>query len=599
MSPPPPPVEAPELAPQGRLRDLLADGIGYAGMRLVWVGIVTMLATLAEAAGLLLLLPLLAALGISGDSPASVEFLHIPQGAVSLEAALAIYILVMFAATAVVTWRNLLFTRLRQGFIDHQRLKLHRAILNMETRALLRYRRTDLLYVLGADVNRTGEGVLFLLRIAGAFVQVPVLLAIAFALSPQATGVALGLALLIALALRPLDRGALAVSRAMGPAGARMMGAADEDLVALLTVKSLGIERDRIAHFEESVRSARARQIAWERGMAMVRAARLVLSAVAVAIVVWTCVNQLDVPLANMVVVIVAIARVLPLVGRTFETRRTLMLATPAHASLRALQAAAAASREAEIVHGDVAATDTAGPARLRLDDVVLHWRNDTSAGLDGATLQVPAGGLTAVIGASGAGKTSLALVLTGLLAPDAGTLAVDGQVLDAGALRAWRRRTVLMPQDPVLFHDTVAANLRKAAPDADAARMRVALQRAGAGFAFDLPEGLETVVGERGTRLSGGERQRIALARALLLQPRLLVLDEPTAALDPAGEARILEVLRDLATSTTVVVITHRPAVARMADHVVVMDHGRCVGAAAWPDLDPATLEMIGRIGL
>ena len=206
------------LAPVGRIRDLLGDAIDYAGMRLVWVGLVTMVATVAEAAGLLLLLPLLSALGIAGDGMGWMERFELAPDLVSLEGALAIYVFIMILAAAVVTRRNLLFTRLRQGFVDHQRTRLHAAILRMDARAQMRHRRTDLLHVLGADVSRTGEGVLFLLRMAGALVQVPVLLGISIALSWQATLVGLALAVVTALLLRPLDRHALEVSRAMGPA---------------------------------------------------------------------------------------------------------------------------------------------------------------------------------------------------------------------------------------------------------------------------------------------------------------------------------------------------------------------------------------------
>jgi ATP-binding cassette subfamily C protein len=176
---------------------------------------------------------------------------------------------------------------------------------------------------------------------------------------------------------------------------------------------------------------------------------------------------------------------------------------------------------------------------------------------------------------------------LGGLLTPDQGTVRVDGIPLSVDVLRAWRAQVGYVPQEAFLFHDTIGANLAWAAPQADVAAMAEALDLAAAGeFVARLPEGLDTVVGERGAQFSGGERQRLALARALLRKPAVLVLDEATSALDPEGEGRIVDAITSLRGSVTTVIITHRLSLAARADVIHVLEAGRVVETGDWPTL-------------
>ena len=200
---------------------------------------------------------------------------------------------------------------------------------------------------------------------------------------------------------------------------------------------------------------------------------------------------------------------------------------------------------------------------------------------LAGVDLAIPAHRLVAVTGPSGAGKTTLLDLLLGLIEPDAGEIRVDGALLAGEVRRRWRGSVAYLPQDPHLFHETLRTNLLRARPGATEAELWRALrQAAAADFVTALPEGLETVVGDRGARLSGGERQRIMLARALLREPALLLLDEATSQLDADTERQILVTLRSLRSRTTVVAVTHRPSVLEAADQVVRLEAGRVIAA-------------------
>ncbi|MEV6793817.1 thiol reductant ABC exporter subunit CydD [Streptomyces sp. NPDC051320] len=208
---------------------------------------------------------------------------------------------------------------------------------------------------------------------------------------------------------------------------------------------------------------------------------------------------------------------------------------------------------------------------RLELEDVTVRRPGRAEPALDAASLVVEVGETVAVTGPSGAGKTTLLQVLLGLVTPDEGRVRVGPVELASLSAERWRQQIAWVPQHPYLFAGTIAENVRLARPEAAAGAVADALRDAGAhDFVAGLPGGMDTVLGEGGTGLSAGQRQRIALARAFLADRPLLLLDEPTAALDGETEAGIVEAVRRLAAGRTVLLVVHRPALLAVADRVV-----------------------------
>ncbi|MFI9119211.1 thiol reductant ABC exporter subunit CydD [Streptomyces bikiniensis] len=209
---------------------------------------------------------------------------------------------------------------------------------------------------------------------------------------------------------------------------------------------------------------------------------------------------------------------------------------------------------------------------RLELDAVTVRHAGRAEPSLDAVTLTVEPGETVALVGPSGAGKSTLLDVVLGFTAPEpGGTVRVGGEDLAGLDPEAWRSRIAWVPQRPYLFAGTIAENVRLARPDASDEAVREALRDAGAdGFVAELPDGLDTPLGEDGAGLSAGQRQRLSLARAFLADRPLLLLDEPTAALDGETEAGVVDAVRRLAAGRTVLLVVHRPALLAVADRVV-----------------------------
>jgi ABC-type multidrug transport system fused ATPase/permease subunit len=199
--------------------------------------------------------------------------------------------------------------------------------------------------------------------------------------------------------------------------------------------------------------------------------------------------------------------------------------------------------------------------------------------------LRIRPGERVAILGPSGAGKSTLIALAARLYDPDGGRVLVDGQDLRASTLQSLRSQTAQVQQETYLFNASALENLRYSRPDAPRSEVEEAAKAANAHeFLVQLPQGYDTHVGERGVKLSGGQKQRIAVARALLARTPLLLLDEPTSAVEPESEALIIEALERLMVGRTTLVVSHRLSLARSADRVVVIDGGRVVEQGA-PD--------------
>ncbi|WP_184931138.1 thiol reductant ABC exporter subunit CydD [Streptomyces nymphaeiformis] len=362
------------------------------------------------------------------------------------------------------------------------------------------------------------------------------------------------------------------------------------DVVAgLPTLKIFGrakaqAESIRAITSEYRVATMRTLRIAFISSFALELLSTLSVALVAVTIGMRLVHGELDL-YTGLVILVLAPEAYLPLrqVGAQY------------HAAAEGL---AAAEEIFEVLEAPVRGAGTgAVPAsvRVELDRVTVRHAGRAEPSLDAATLTVEPGETVALVGPSGAGKSTLLDVVLGFAVPqEGGSVRVGGVDLGSLDLEEWRSRIAWVPQRPYLFAGTVAENVRLARPDASDSAVREALRDAGAdGFVAGLPRGIETVLGEDGAGLSAGQRQRLALARAFLADRPVLLLDEPTAALDGVTEAGVVEAVRRLAAGRTVLLVVHRPALLAVADRVVTVGGaGAGAGVGAGPGGAGATVS-------
>lgn len=283
-----------------------------------------------------------------------------------------------------------------------------------------------------------------------------------------------------------------------------------------------------------------------------------------VALVRW------HLPLARVLLMAYMLAKVLKTLQKAQKEYQNLVIAESAYWSL--------CSKIEEAQEAQESATGTMPPSfshSIRLEGIRFSYEERFV--LKNASLWFPKGSFSVITGASGVGKTTIVDLITGLLTPHEGTVWIDDLPLTKIDLRAWRRMIGYVPQETLLLHDTVLVNVTLGAPELTEQDVERALRDAGAwDFVTEMPEGIYSVVGERGMRLSGGQRQRITIARALVHKPQLLILDEATSALDPVSEADICRTLQELQGKLTILAITHQKALFDAAERVFRLNNGK-----------------------
>jgi ATP-binding cassette subfamily B protein len=243
---------------------------------------------------------------------------------------------------------------------------------------------------------------------------------------------------------------------------------------------------------------------------------------------------------------------------------------------------------DTEPLIADRPGASTLPPARgeVRFEGVTFTYPGTDRRVLRGLDLEIHPGETLALVGATGAGKTTVASLLVRLQDTTGGRITLDGHDIRDVTLRSLRAQVGFAFEEPTLFSASVRENLLIGHPDATEADIEAALAVAQASFAYDLPWGLETRIGEQGLSLSGGQRQRIALARAIVGRPRVLVLDDPLSALDVHTEARVEQALRPILADRTALVVVHRPSTIALADRAALIDHGRIVATGSHREL-------------
>ena len=552
--------------------------------------------TLTQGAQLVLLVPLMDLIGLNvqqGSVGWLADFVSSAFAAVGLKPTLGI-VLVIFAVfsalLALVTRCQTVFNyKLQADFTAIMRRRLYRAIANADWLTFARSRASDFTHALTTEMDRIGAVTVFSISLVNSAVLAFIYVAVAMRLSGLMTVLVFVSGAVLLLALRKKTREAQVTGKHISLATNGMYAAAIEHLDSMKTTKSYGAEERGAQLFSGLAGRVARMNLNSIRNQAETRFWFGVGSVVILCAILYASSAVLDISAAGLILLLFLFNRIIPLFSSMQTNYQLCLNVLPAFEGIMSIMKRCEAASESR-----------GGPREhIELRDGVrfesvsfIYAEDEKGAAISDLDLAIRAGETTAIVGPSGAGKSTIADLVLGLILPERGRVLVDDTPLDAKHLTSWRDQIGYVAQDTFLFNDTVKANLLWAHPGAEDDEIQQALELAAAdAFVSRLPDGLETVLGDRGVRLSGGEKQRLSLARALLRKPSLLILDEATSALDSENEARIRAAIDGLHGSMTIVIITHRLSTIRGADVIHVLEHGRLVESGGWN-------ELLGRKG-
>jgi len=548
---------------------------------------------LSEGIGLFLILPLLSIAGVpmAGSAPPAAvawlstafERLGLPQ---TLPAVLAVFVVMIGARSALQRAETLALAQLENGFVSRLRANLYEAIAKTRWTYFTQTKGATFTHALTTEAERAGIAVSQVFQFVLHVVLLATYTVVALQLSPVLTGCALLAALTLLLlssrATMRVKSGGEAVSRELGA----LHAAAAEHMTGMKTVRSFGAEDRSAGEFRALVRQAGLSEMFLVGAQATSALQLSLAAAIAIGVFVYASLSWLQLSMSTVLLFLLVFSRMLPRATAAITAFQHVLGSLPGFLHIERLTAACQGQSDL----GDHASSLPSPVFRrsIGLHGVTFGYDEGVSRhAVDGVSLDIPFGTVTAIVGASGAGKSTVADLVLGLLSPDHGRITVDGEPLLPQHWGDWRRQVGVVPQESFLLHDSIRANLLWSVPTASERDVMDALRDASAESLVErFPDGLDTIVGDRGSRLSGGERQRLALARALLRRPRLLVLDEATSSLDAENERHVLEALGRLSGRATVLLITHRLSAVRGADVIHVMEAGRVVQSGRWSAL-------------
>lgn len=580
------------------LRDYLATIWAVAGGRLLMGMGLTALAGLTEGLSLVILIPLVAIAMPGGgsvlrDLPLVGETLA--RWSPDLVTLLIIFIALVVAQALLSRAKALFNQRTIQDVSARLRTRLFESISYARWEALHNRRSSDLNHALTHDIDNVMGSIGSVLAIVQACLMLAIYLVLALLISWPMALFAFVIGGALFLALYPLRRRANRHGKRLIAMYQDQNATVLEFIGSIRLAKLFAAEDRQVREYSGNVGRIRGAVLDFAALSTWGGVFFQIGAALVAALFVYLAIEVFALDFARLATLLVVFARIAPRFSAIQENVQTFLTEAPAFANYRRNADHFDAHREEP---ASAAATAPALRGSIGLTGVGMTYAGAETPSLRDVTLEIPKGQIVAMIGPSGSGKSTLADIMAGLFAPTAGIMTIDGVAIDAANRRAWRSTVASVPQESQLLHTTLASNLRLGNAQASDAEIWDALERANiAELVRGLPDGLETVAGDRGTRFSGGERQRFALARALLRKPQLLILDEATSALDWENQRMIVAAITALRGELTILTIAHRPSLVSFADHVVALENGRIVEQGSYEELAARDESKISRM--
>lgn len=460
------------------------------------------------------------------------------------------------------------------------RQRLIRATLDAKYSFFLRHRVGRFVNALSTEANSVSSLFVRICQSGTMAVNIVVYLAVAVALSIEISIAAIIVATLMMFVFSSL----VGISRRTGGAitilNKAFVTRLTDGLGGIKTLKVMARESFLGPHLEREVRQLKKQQVIEKAAKQVLIDSREPFIVVFLSVGLYVAIERVGVEVSILAGLALIFHRLINSVGQFQSLYQGIVSLVPMYQSFAAILEAAQSNHEGSTGQRSYPTMSRA----IELRDVSFCYDGQTPT-LKNVSLEIPAGQITLLMGPSGAGKTTILDIVCGLYEPSSGEVCLDGIPLRSGPLRDYRAQIGYVAQDSVLFYDTIRNNLALGDKNISEASIKEALVSANAwGFVSALPNGVDQIVGDDGMSFSGGEKQRLALARALVREPTLLILDEATTALDPENEQEIIDVLRALKGKITMLGVSHQPALKTIADRIYQIDRGQ-VGLGTYPE--------------
>jgi ABC-type multidrug transport system fused ATPase/permease subunit len=548
----------------------------------------TALVGLGEGISVVLLLPLLNRVGIMAASFQNFANALIEKGLATIGVNSTGMILLLVVAVATV--QMILFValnwwsvRLARSYQSQRQLDLFGAFMRAKWTFLVDRKAGEMVNAIVTECERLGRAFTLSLSLFGSAIVALVYAALSAFIAWQATLTLVVFVIIAALTMSLFYNKSYVFGENLAPLNAQFQAMLEEQFASVKFIKaSVGLDH-AIAQIEPLVHQLGDINTFATAMPGIVRALLEYAGLIGLAVILVLSSAGFGVAPGNVIIVLALFARLFPRLTTVQAQFYALNANVHAIGALDKLQTAA--ENEAEREEGARRPLDIDQPTNLSVRNLQVRFGDRIA--LDQINLTLPIPGLLAIVGRSGAGKSTLVHTLLGLVEPSAGRIQLGPYELSSAPLRGWRRSIGYVPQETILFHASVRDNLTLVNPAASESDLKIAARRAHAlEFIEGLPDGFETIIGDQGVKLSGGQRQRLGIARALLMNPALLIMDEAMSALDTESEVELLRTLDELRKDIGILLVAHRLAAARSADVVCVFENGRVVESGAWKEL-------------
>jgi len=534
------------------------------------------LLSLNEAVSLLILVPLLGLVGLDVgqgslghiDGWVSTFFAYLGLQP-TLVLILIIYVVVISVSAFLTRYQTLQTSQIQYQFANHLRKRLYNSITNSNWLFFSRMKSSSLAHALTNEIDRISMGTGQFLTFIASIMILVVYIIFALELAGLITGVIFAVGIIILLILRRRASKSRTSGEDITTTTRDLYYSILQHLDGMKTIKSFGMQDENIKVFKDQSNQVASNYVDAIKSYADVKLLFDVGTVLVLAFMVFFLIEVAKLPTASLFLLVYLFVRMIPQFSSIQRAYQYFINMLPAFGNVvdleeQFLENCETSRSETELIEFK---------EKITFENVNFSYHSDDHFILKDLNLEISVGRTIAIAGPSGVGKSTMADLIMGLISPQKGKIAVDGTPISNEFLASWRNRIGYVAQDTFFFNETIRFNLQLASPGSNEDELKEALKMSSAyQFVNKLPQGLDTVIGDRGVRLSGGERQRLALARALLRKPSLLIMDEATSNIDYENEKKILNAIDEIHGDITILMIAHRISTIQNADYMYIM---------------------------